>query len=69
MTEKKTSPEKEVAQEPAEKKVKAKTGSWWKSSVTDVPAKEGSGQEQTSPPKVVAEAKDAEKKPARRPHR
>jgi hypothetical protein len=69
MTEKKTSSDKEVVQEPAEKKVKAKTGSWWKSSVTDVPAKEGSGQEQTSAPEVVAEPRDGEKKPARRPAR
>lgn len=69
MTEKKTSPEKEAAQEQGEKKVKAKTGSWWKSSVVDEPGKKGTGQEQESAPEVVAEIKEPEKKPARRPAR
>ena len=47
MTEKKISPEKEAAPEQGEKKVKATTGAWWKSSVADE-AENGGRQEQAS---------------------
>ncbi|MBW6521048.1 MAG: Rne/Rng family ribonuclease [Desulfoarculaceae bacterium] len=69
MTVKKTSPEKAAAQEQGDKKGKATTGSWWKSTVADESGREGAGQEQPSPPEVVAESGMPEKKPAGRPAR
>jgi len=73
MTEKKTSLEQEVAQEQREKKIKATTGAWWKSSVADNEAQENSAVQKQEP---VAEAAvepvapvSAEKKVGRRPAR
>lgn len=69
MTEKKTSPENEAASEQGEKKVKATTGSWWKSSVADEARQESGGKEQTPVSEVAPEASTPAKKAPRRPAR
>jgi len=69
MTEKKKSPAKEAAPEQGEKKVKAKTGSWWKSSSKDEATAKGAGPEQAIVPEAPVEAKKTEKKAARTPAR
>jgi ribonuclease E len=70
MTEKKTSPENEAAPEQGEKKVKATTGAWWKSSATDEAAGPDSGaKEQVPVSKVAPEVSASSKKAPRRPAR
>lgn len=73
MIEKKTGPELEAAQEQGDKKIKATTGAWWKSSVAENEAEQkDAGQEQV--PVVTAAADPAEsdtpeKKVRKRPAR
>ena len=69
MTEKKTSTEKEAAQEQGDKKVKAKTGAWWKSSVADVIEKVVGRKKELPVSEVASEASPPEKKASRRPAR
>jgi len=73
MTEKKTSLEQEAAQEQGEKKIKATTGAWWKSSVTENEADEKvAGREQAPVAAAAAESAesgDPEKKARKRPAR
>ncbi len=69
MTEKKTNPEKEAAQGQGDKKVKATTGAWWKSSVADETKQEVGRREQEPASEVAPEATLPEKKVSRRPAR
>lgn len=69
MTEKKSSPEKEAAQGQGDKKIKATTGAWWKSSVADETAPEVGSQQQAPVAEVASEATLPEKKVSRRPAR
>ncbi len=73
MTEKKTSLEQEVAQEQGEKKIKATTGAWWKSSVAENETEEKViGQEQAPVAAAAAEPAEPdapEKKVRKRPAR
>lgn len=73
MTEKKTGLEPEAAQDKKEKKIKASTGAWWKSSVTgDEPGEKVAGEEQASVAQSAGDSvgpvtseKPARKRPAR----
>ena len=75
MTEKKTSLEQDVTPEQGDKKIKATTGAWWKSSVAgDIEPKVvtqdlATGQEQVPVAEVVSEAGVPAKKANRRPAR
>lgn len=72
MTEKKTSPEKDTAEEQGEKKIKATTGAWWKGSIANDQGDGGEGKEQREPVAVVtdsAEPEAPEKKERKRPGR
>jgi len=73
MTEKKTGLDQEAAQEQGEKKIKATTGAWWKSSVAENEAEEKAvGQEQASDAAAAAEPAESgapEKKVRKRPAR
>ncbi len=75
MTEKKTSPEQDVTPEQGDKKIKATTGAWWKSSVTGesgqkvVAQDSAKGQEPVPVAEVPSEAAVPPKKANRRPAR
>ncbi len=74
MTEKKTSPEQDATPEQGDKKIKATTGAWWKSSVVGesgqkVVAQDVAEQEQGSAPEVASETGVPPKKANRRPAR
>lgn len=74
MTEKKTSSEQDATPEQGDKKIKATTGAWWKSSVADEPGQKAVvqdvvGREQGVPAEMGPETGVPQKKVNRRPVR